>query len=81
MELVDEVEPSEKAIQQQHKFHDDNVVLDISFEMHGLWKDKQDMLSSGQDTTTAALVRQDETLLFLLSCCVGGNYRLSGPLL
>lgn len=71
------VEPSEKASQQQHELHDDNVVLDISFDMHGLWKDEQDMLSSGQDATTA----QDETSFFSLSCRVVGNYMLSGPLL
>lgn len=77
MELVDGVEPPEKASRQQHKLHDASVVLDISF---GLWKDEQDMLSSGPDATTAALVSQDETSFFLPSCRVVGNYRLSGPL-
>lgn len=44
---------AEKAGQRQHNLHDDDVALDISFDMHGLWKGKQDMLSSGQDATTA----------------------------
>ncbi|KAL7398707.1 hypothetical protein ABVT39_013841 [Epinephelus coioides] len=69
MEYVDglaecETEPSQGASQpplQLAACHNDDDVLDISLDVHGLSEDEQEALSSGQYTAAAASVDRDDT--------------------
>ena len=42
-------------------YHEDYDVLDIGLDVHGLWEDEQEPLSSGQYAAAAALVDQVDT--------------------
>ncbi|KAL7370927.1 hypothetical protein ABVT39_014473 [Epinephelus coioides] len=69
MEYVDglaecETDPSEGTSQlplQLAACHDDDDVLDIGLDVHGLSEDEQEALSSGQYAAAAASVDQDDT--------------------
>ncbi|CAK6955814.1 uncharacterized protein LOC121813534 [Scomber scombrus] len=77
-----ELDPSEGASQplpQLAACHDDDDVLDIGLDMHGLSEDAQEALSSCHYTAAAALVDRDDTSFLSLYRRVAEKLEVEWP--